>query len=98
MRDGSQCPRCGDDVGFWPVLLRSPINVVCPHCNARSYYDGAVMVFVPVILVTMGLVFALYKNWIGFAIFLGVISLMNFVMVMYLRTRSVLTRNLRDPG
>ena len=34
MADGTHCPECGEDVGFWAVA-RSLFGVRCPHCGAR---------------------------------------------------------------
>src|SRR5262252_1741636 len=37
MGDGTHCPACGKDVGFWAVA-RGLFNVECPHCGARLYH------------------------------------------------------------
>jgi len=34
MADGTHCPECGDDVGFWAIAL-GMFRIRCPRCGAR---------------------------------------------------------------
>jgi dipeptide/tripeptide permease len=37
MPDGTHCPECGKDVGFWAVAL-GVFRIRCPHCRASLYH------------------------------------------------------------
>ena len=39
MRDGKHCPKCGTDIGLWPIMKAGLPNMIrCPNCGARLRY------------------------------------------------------------
>jgi hypothetical protein len=37
MANGSHCPECGEDVGFWAIAL-GMVRIRCPRCRVRLYH------------------------------------------------------------
>ena len=61
MPDGKHCPRCGKDIGIWPVLSATlPNRIRCPHCRARLSYENAGALMINVLLLLIVLCVASY--------------------------------------
>jgi rubredoxin len=90
--NGNKCPECGAIIGFWTVYFRSPINVICPHCNTRSQYEDCLNACLTVIFVTFGLVLAVYSHLMNFIVLILLCSVLNGILVLFLRAKRRLVR------
>ena len=90
MPEGTNCSACNQPIGFWPMFFRSPLMLLCPHCHARSCYDQAIYVFLPVALTSIGLLVAVYKERLGFIAFMVILSSLNALMIIYFRKQGKL--------
>ena len=54
--DGKHCPKCGKDIGVWPVMLAGlPNRIRCPNCRTRLVYRNTLAEFLVLLFIVLPL-------------------------------------------